>query len=81
MSPSEFGGEFSGEPTVIGITEFADSFRIMEHGEQPNDFDIGPRHRCEPQPVFQHSCPVGNPVIAMPRQCVVRQDDLRGDFL
>jgi hypothetical protein len=51
----------------------------VENGKQLHNLDIGTGVFRQPQTVFEHSCPVRNAVIAVPRQHVVFEDSFENE--
>ena len=59
---------------MIGIVSLVEPPAIMEDGEQPHDLDVSAGPLRESQPVFENPGPVGDPVIATPREFVGLED-------
>lgn len=74
---SKFGGKLGSPRPVVGIGNFVDSPRVVENGEQGNDFEVGSGLLGQPQAIFKDSCPVRNAVIAAQRQGVVFEDGVK----
>lgn len=74
---TQFGGEGSSPWPVVGIGDFVDSARVVENGEQGNDFDVRTCFLCQLEAVLKDSCPVRNTVVAAQWQGVVFENGLK----
>lgn len=77
---SKFGGKLSRPWTMLGIGHFVDPPRVVQDGEQGDDFDIRSRFLGQSQAIFENPCPVRNAVIAAKWQGVIFEDDFKDGF-
>jgi hypothetical protein len=77
---TESGGQIGPTPSMSWVSPFVDSAGIMEHGEQLDDFDVGPCVLCEAKAILEDPGPVGHAVRPVPWQGVVFQDDVDEGF-
>ena len=73
-TPSQFGSKVGTPLSVAEVCNLVDSSRIVKDGKQCDNFDVCVSLLCQPNPVFQHSGPVGHTVIAVPRKGVFVED-------
>ena len=65
---------------MLGISDLVLSPRIVDDGEEGNDFDVGTGVFCQPQTVLNDSGPVRNAVVAVDRQSVVIENDFEDEI-
>jgi len=70
-------GELGGTGSVIGARDLVDPPGGVEHGEEPDDSHVRPRLPGQPEAVLHHPRPVGNAVIALPREGIVFEDGVQ----
>lgn len=73
---SKLGGELGSPRAVVGIGDFVESARVVENGEQGDDFDVRSGLLSQSATVFEDSGPVRHAVIAAQWQGVVFEDGL-----
>lgn len=73
-APSQVGGEGGSPWPVVEIGDFVDSARVMENGEQGDDFDVRSGLLSQSPPIFKNPCPVRHAVIAVEREGVIFED-------
>lgn len=74
---SKFGGELGSPWPVVGVGDFVDPARVVENGEQGDDFDVRTCFLCQLEAVLKDSCPVRNTVVAAQWQGVVFENGLK----
>ena len=67
-------GELGGTRPMLRIRELVPSARVVEDGEELDHLEIGPGLGGQPAAVLQHSGPVGDAMIALPREGELLQD-------
>ena len=76
QTASKVHGELRTPFSMIGVGVLIDSLRIVEDGEQPDDFDPRPGRLAQSLPVFQNSGPIHDAMKAVDGQFILRQDCL-----
>ena len=79
QTPAQRHCEFGGAGAVLGVPALIEASRVVQDGEELDDFEDRPGRLGQAAAVFEDPRPVRDPMGATPRERVVLKDGLEND--